>query len=49
MKESKSVDSFYTRVVGLINQLESHGENVEYQRVVEKNLEVFSQDLNPWL
>ena len=28
MKESKSVDSFYTRVVGLINQLKSHGETI---------------------
>ena len=33
MKES---DSFYTRVVGLINQLKSHGENIEHRRVVEK-------------
>ena len=38
MKDSKSVDSFYTRVVGLINQLKYHGEAIEYQRVVEKIL-----------
>ena len=37
MKETESVDSFYTRVVGLINQLKYHGETIEYQRVVEKN------------
>ena len=38
IKETDSVDSFYTRVVGLINQLKYHGENIEYQRVVEKIL-----------
>ena len=38
MKDIDSVDSFYTRVVGLINQLKSHGETIEYQRVVEKIL-----------
>ena len=30
MKDSETVDSFYTRVVGLINQLKSHGEDIEY-------------------
>ena len=49
MKELESIDSFYTRVVGLINQLKSHGETIEDQRVVEKVPEVFPQDLNPWL
>ena len=38
MKDSENVDSFYTRVVGLINQLKSHGESIEDQRVVEKIL-----------
>ena len=38
MKDSETVDSFYTRVVGLINQLTSHGEDIEDQRVVEKIL-----------
>ena len=38
MKDSETVDSFYTRVVALINQLKSHGESIEYQRVVEKIL-----------
>ena len=38
MKDIESVDSFYTRVVGLINQLKSHGEAIEDQRVVEKIL-----------
>ena len=45
MKDSESVESFYTRVVGLINQLKSHREDIEDQRVVEKILEVFPQDL----
>ena len=38
MKDSDSVDSFYTRFVGLINQLKSHGETITDQRVVEKIL-----------
>ena len=38
MKEIDSVNSFYTRVVGLINQLKYHGENIEYQTVVENIL-----------
>ena len=38
MKETYSVKSFYTRIVGLINQLKYHGENIEYQRVVEEIL-----------
>ena len=41
MKESESVESFYTIVVGLINQLKSHGETISYQRVVKKFSEVF--------
>ena len=49
IKDTELVDSFYTRFVGLINQLKSHGENIKEQRVVEKFLEVFPQDLNPWL
>ena len=36
MKFTDSVDSFYTRVNGLINKLKSHGENIEEIRVVEK-------------
>ena len=38
MKDSENVDAFYTRVVGLINQLKSHGEPIADQRVVEKIL-----------
>ena len=35
MKDSENVDTFYNRVVGLINQLKSHGEAIEDGRVVE--------------
>ena len=35
IKDLENVDTFYTRVVGLINQLKSHGEPIPYQRVVE--------------
>ena len=38
MKDSETIDTFYTRVVGLINQLKSHGEAIEERRVVEKIL-----------
>ena len=38
MKDSETIDSFYNRVVGLINQLKSRGEDIEDQRVVEKIL-----------
>ena len=36
MKVTDSVDSFYTRVTGLISKLKSYGENIEEIRVVEK-------------
>ena len=36
MKDSENVDTFYNRVVGLINQLKSHREAIEYGSVVEK-------------
>ena len=49
MKDSETVDTFYTKVVGLINQMKSHGEAIKDQRVVETLSEVFPQDLNPWL
>ena len=38
MKDSENVDTFYKRVVGLINQLKSHGEAIEDGRVVEKKI-----------
>ena len=33
-KDKESVDSFYTQVFDLINQLKSHGDNIEDRRVV---------------
>ena len=38
MKDTDSVDSFYTRVVGMKNQLKSHGGNIEDRSIVEKFL-----------
>ena len=49
IKDSENVDRFYTRVVGLINQLKYHGEAIEDQRQLKIFSEVFPQDLNPWL
>ena len=49
MKDSETVDTFYTRFVGLINQLKSHGDAIEDKRVVEKFSEVFPQYLKTWL
>ena len=43
MKDTYLVDSLYTRVVGLINQLKYHGENIEEIRVVEKVLRSLPQ------
>ena len=34
MKDSETVETFYTRVVGLINQLKYHGETIRDQWVV---------------
>lgn len=38
MKDTESVDSFFTQIIGLVNQIRSHGETLEDQRVVEKIL-----------
>ena len=38
MKDTNSVDLFYTKFIGLINQLKYHGDNIEDTRVVEKFL-----------
>ena len=38
LKDSETVDTFYNRVFGLINQLKSHGETITDQRVVEQIL-----------
>lgn len=38
MKYTDSIDSFYTHVIGMINQIKSHGETIEDRKVVEKVL-----------
>jgi hypothetical protein len=38
IKESNTVDSFYTHIIGMINQIKSHGEIIEDIQVVEKVL-----------
>jgi catechol-2,3-dioxygenase len=38
MKDLDTIDSFYTHVIGLINQIKSHGETIEYINVVENVL-----------
>eukprot|EP00253_Pinus_taeda_P011762 PITA_11762 len=38
MKESDTIDSFFTQVIGLITQIRSHGEILEEIRIVEKIL-----------
>jgi hypothetical protein len=40
MKDTYSVDSFYTHVIGMINQIKSHGETIEEKIVVEKVLRI---------
>jgi len=34
VKYSDIVDSFYTHVIGMINQIKSHGETIEYRKFV---------------
>jgi hypothetical protein len=38
MKDTDSVDCFYTHVIGLMNHINSHGETIEDRKVVEKAL-----------
>ena len=38
MKESDTIDSFFTFLIGLVTQMRSHGETVEERRIVEKGL-----------
>jgi hypothetical protein len=38
MKDTNSIDSFYTHVIGFINQIKSHGETIEDRKFVEKVL-----------
>ena len=38
MKESDNVDTFFTHVIRIVNQIRSHGETLEERRIVEKIL-----------
>ena len=38
MKESDSVDTFFTHMIGIVNQIRSHGETLEERRILEKIL-----------
>eukprot|EP00253_Pinus_taeda_P002334 PITA_02334 len=38
MKESDTIDSFFTQVIGLITQIRAHGEILEERKIVEKIL-----------
>ena len=40
MKDTDTVDSFNTHVIGLINQIKSHGETIEDIKAVEKVLRI---------
>ena len=41
MKESEIIDSFFTQLLGLVNQIRSHCETLEGERIVEKILRCF--------
>ena len=41
MKESENVDSFFTHLIGLVTQINYHGETLEERRIVEKVLRSF--------
>ena len=36
MKEPDTIDSFFTLLIGLVNQMRSHGATIEERRIVEK-------------
>jgi len=38
MKESDSLDSFFTQLIGLVTQMRCHGETFEERKIVEKIL-----------
>ena len=38
MKESDTIDSFFTLLIGLVTQMRSHGETIEERIMVEKVL-----------
>ena len=40
MKESDTIDSFFTQLIRLVTQMRSHGEIIEERRIVEKVLRI---------
>ena len=36
MKDSDTIDSFFTFLIGLVTQIRSHGDTIEERRIVEK-------------
>ena len=44
-KESDTIDSFFTLLIGLVTQMRSHGEIVDERRIVEKVLRSLPQGL----
>jgi len=38
MKDTNSLDYFYTHVIGILNHIKSHGESIEDRKVVENVL-----------
>ena len=43
MKESDTIDSFFTFFIGLVTQMRSHGETIEERRIVKKILSLPSR------
>jgi hypothetical protein len=41
MKDTNTVDSFYTHVIELINQIKSHSETIEDKKLLRRYLGVF--------
>jgi len=46
MKESHIVDTFMASIMGLINQMKSHGEDISDRMVVEKILNILPSRCN---
>ena len=44
MKDSDTIDSFFTHVIGLITHMRSHGEILEERRIVEKMIQILCRN-----
>ncbi|ONI29883.1 hypothetical protein PRUPE_1G219500 [Prunus persica] len=38
MKENESIQVFFTKISGIVNQIRSHGDTIPYKKIVEKTL-----------